>query len=80
MLHKERLERINELSRKQRSVGLTAPEQAEQEALRQAYLESFRKSFKQQLDSQGLRPVEAKHGCSCGGTDCKHHHHHGHHH
>lgn len=80
MLPKEQLDRINELARKQRSEGLTVPEQAEQDALRRAYLESFRKSFKAQLEAQGFRPTEAKHGCNCGDANCKHHHHHGHHH
>lgn len=36
------IERINELSRKQRSIGLEDWEQAEQEALRQEYLEFIR--------------------------------------
>lgn len=36
------IERINELSRKQRSVGLEDWEKAEQESLRQEYLEFIR--------------------------------------
>jgi len=36
------IERINELSRKQRSVGLEEWEKAEQEALRQEYLSFIR--------------------------------------
>lgn len=36
------IERINELSRKQRSVGLEAWERDEQEALRQEYLQFIR--------------------------------------
>lgn len=36
------IERINELSRKQRSIGLEDWERAEQEALRQEYLEFIR--------------------------------------
>lgn len=59
MLPKEQLERIGELSRKQRSVGLTVAEQAEQEALRQVYLEAFRISFRAQLEAEGLlRPEQ----------------------
>lgn len=45
MLHQEKLARINELAQKQRTVGLNDAEQAEQHALRQAYLEAFRVSF-----------------------------------
>lgn len=36
------IERINELSRKQRSIGLEEWEKAEQEALRQEYLSFIR--------------------------------------
>lgn len=43
--------RINELANKKKTVGLTTDEQKEQEALRKAYLEAFRKNFKQQLDN-----------------------------
>ena len=39
---KEIIERINELSRKKRSVGLEEWERAEQEALRQEYLSFIR--------------------------------------
>lgn len=51
---REQLDRINELARKQRTVGLTVEEQAEQHALRQAYLEAFRISLRAQLEAQGL--------------------------
>jgi len=43
------IERINELSRKQRSVGLEAWERAEQEALRQEYLSFIREQVKDTL-------------------------------
>lgn len=78
MLPKEQIERIGELSRKQRSGGLTEEEQAEQHALRQAYLAAFRKSFKAQLQSEGLAPAEADSGCGCKDPNCNHHHHHHH--
>ncbi|GHU78017.1 UPF0291 protein [Clostridia bacterium] len=45
------IERINELSRKQRSVGLTPVEAAEQKVLRQQYLAEFRQSMIATLDS-----------------------------
>lgn len=64
MLGEEKLARINELARKQRTVGLSEAEQAEQHALRQAYLEAFRASFRAQLEAQGLRP-RTPHGASC---------------
>jgi len=43
------IERINELSRKQRSVGLEEWERAEQEALRQEYLSFIREQVKDTL-------------------------------
>ena len=44
------IERINELAKRKR-VGLTQEEAKEQTALRKAYLESFRKGFKQQIEN-----------------------------
>ena len=51
MLSKEKIERINELARKQKSGELTREEKNEQSRLRAEYLESFRKSFRQQLEN-----------------------------
>ena len=44
------IKRINELSRKQRSTGLEDWERAEQEALRQEYLEFIRGQVRASLD------------------------------
>lgn len=38
----EKVERINELARKKKTVGLTPAEEAEQAALRKEYIEGFR--------------------------------------
>ncbi|WP_019006153.1 DUF896 domain-containing protein [Cohnella laeviribosi] len=43
--------RINELSRKHKTVGLTDDEKAEREKLRRQYLSNIRQQFRQQLDS-----------------------------
>ncbi len=51
MLGKEKLDRINELAKKKKTVGLTDEELKEQAELRKAYLAAFRKSFRQQLDN-----------------------------
>lgn len=43
--------RINELSRKNKTVGLTDEETKERDELRKRYLNNFKSNFKQQLDS-----------------------------
>lgn len=45
------LERINELARKQKTVGLTAEEKEEQAVLRQEYIQSVRQNLRAQLDN-----------------------------
>lgn len=47
----EKINRINELARKQKAEGLTEAEIAEQAALRREYIDSFRKSLEAQLDN-----------------------------
>lgn len=51
MVNKEKISRINELSRKAKCDGLTPEEQAEQKLLREEYLQNFREHFKGQLDN-----------------------------
>lgn len=47
----EKIDRINELSRKQKSVGLTEEEKQEQFALRREYIEGFKASLVSQLEN-----------------------------
>ena len=51
MITPELIARINELSRKKRSVGLTEEELAEQQALRREYLDGIRDQVKGMLDN-----------------------------
>lgn len=51
MITKELIARINALSRKQRSTGLTPTEKQEQKKLRQAYLADIRGQLKGMLDN-----------------------------
>lgn len=44
------VDRINELARKNKTIGLTAEEQQERETLRQQYLAQFRANFRDQLN------------------------------
>lgn len=50
-MEKQKLERIGQLSRKQRSVGLTEEEKKEQAALRQEYLAAIRQDLTGTLDN-----------------------------
>ncbi len=47
----EKINRINELARKQKSVGLTEEEKQEQYVLRREYIESFKRSLVGQLEN-----------------------------
>ena len=51
MITPELIARINELSRKQRSVGLDDAEKKEQKELREIYLEGIRGQMRQMLDN-----------------------------
>ncbi|MBP3655179.1 MAG: DUF896 domain-containing protein [Clostridia bacterium] len=48
-MEKEKIERINELARKKKSVGLTEAEVAEQAELRAQYLREFRENMEATL-------------------------------
>ena len=50
MITQEMIDRINVLSRKKRTEGLTEEEQAEQKALYKEYIAAFRANLKSQLD------------------------------
>ena len=50
-MEQKKIDRINELAKKKREVGLTDEEAAEQMTLREEYLAEFRASFKGTLDS-----------------------------
>ena len=56
-MEKEQIERINELARKKKTVGLTEEETAEQAALRQQYLKEFRANMEATL--QAVRVEQA---------------------
>lgn len=50
MITQEMIDRINELSKKKKTVGLTEEEQIEQKALYKEYIAAFRANLKSQLD------------------------------
>ncbi|MBQ0083361.1 MAG: DUF896 domain-containing protein [Clostridiales bacterium] len=48
---KDKINRINELARKQKAEGLTEQEKAEQAVLRREYIDSFKASLEAQLNN-----------------------------
>ena len=50
MITQEMIDRINELSKKKKTVGLTEEEQAEQKVLYKEYITAFRANLKSQLE------------------------------
>lgn len=50
-MEKAQVDRINELARKKKTVGLTPEEVKEQEALRRQYIDEFKANLKLTLDS-----------------------------
>ncbi|RDI47348.1 DUF896 domain-containing protein [Falsibacillus pallidus] len=51
MLSKEKIARINELSKKSKGIGLSNEEAKEQSRLRREYLETFRSSMKNTIEN-----------------------------
>ena len=49
-MNKKDIERINELARKKKTVGLTEAEVEEQQRLRRTYLDEFKENLKATLD------------------------------
>ena len=50
-MNQERLDRINELARKSKGIGLTEEEKAEQKTLRQEFLKDFRETLRGQIEN-----------------------------
>ncbi len=51
MVTQEQINRINELSKKSKTEGLTEEEKAEQQNLRRLYIDSFKESLVSQLEN-----------------------------
>lgn len=50
-MKKEEIERINALAKKSREEGLSDAEKEEQKALRQKYIDEFKKNLRSQLEN-----------------------------
>jgi len=53
-------DRINELARKEKTVGLTEKEKAEQKELRDEFRAAFRKNFAAQLENTEIVVTDSK--------------------
>ena len=83
-MEKAKLDRINELARKAKTIGLTDEETAERAVLRREYIEAFRASTKATLESiviqeedGSLTPLKKRNPEAI--KEHHHHHHHGEH-
>ncbi len=56
----EKIKRINELAHKQKTVGLTEEEKAEQYTLRREYIDSFKRSLVGQLENTYIVDPDGK--------------------
>ena len=60
-MEKKKIDRINELARKQKTLGLTEEEKAEQKALREEYVALVKRNLIAQLDNTYIvRPDGSK--------------------
>ena len=57
-MEKSKIDRINALAKKAKSIGLTERETVERDALRKEYLADMRASFKQQLDATYVQTAD----------------------
>jgi len=54
-MEKHQIDRINELARKRKTVGLTPEELAEHEALRRQYIDEFKENLRSMLNQVYLQ-------------------------
>ena len=57
-MNKELLDKINHLAHKQKTVGLSVEEVAEQKKLRDEYLRLFRKAFRKRLENIDIEYID----------------------
>ena len=57
-MKQEKIERINELSKKSKAEGLTEAESTEQKLLRQEYISAFRENLRGQLNNISIEETD----------------------
>ena len=65
MINPEMIARINELSQKQRSIGLTEEEKVEQAVLRRQYIDNVKAQVRSQIETATTAKPHDE-SCSCG--------------
>lgn len=55
-MEQAKIDRINELAKKKKTVGLTGPEKVEQAKLREEYIEGYRRSVRHHIE--GIKIVD----------------------
>ena len=65
MINPEMIARINELSQKQRSIGLTEEEKVEQAVLRRQYIDNVKAQVRSQIET-ATAASHLDESCSCG--------------
>ena len=70
MINPEMIARINELSQKQRSIGLTEEEKVEQAVLRRQYIDNIKAQVRSQIETATTTKPHDE-SCSC---DCRSRH------
>jgi uncharacterized protein YnzC (UPF0291/DUF896 family) len=70
MISEDQIKRINELAKKQKTVGLTPEETEEQKVLRRLYIDAVKENLRATLDQ--VTDNRQQQGCSCG--HCNHNH------
>ncbi len=58
MITEEMIARINVLAKKSKAEGLTEEEKAEQQELRRAYIDSFKKNLRSQLNNIDVQEAD----------------------
>ncbi len=71
-MNQEQIERINELARIKKEIGLTPEEEQEQKVLYRQYIDWIKGQVKVKLDEAASDGPAGS--CSCGDPNCRHNH------
>lgn len=72
MIAQDKIIRINELAKKQKSIGLSPQEKKEQKQLRELYIEAVKENLKVSLEQIKQEKAYHQQSCSCRHCHPKH--------